>query len=421
MILYAPFGALSGFISVAQTFLANRHGLTISEGSLLNGAQLMTQWLKWIWAPAVDVTLTPKRWYRISATGSALAILTISAIPLSQKTLVLMLLVIAASGIINSIVGMSTEAMMAAITPRSEIGRVSGWFQAGNLGGAGVGGGLGLLLLETLPAPWMTGAILGSLFMACCLVLNVLPDVASHKRLPEPMSSPTPLGTQEASAGNEREALDAMKGVLKDMRDMVRTREGRLAAFLCFLPVGTGAAQSVLAQERVAAHWGAGKEVVASVQGFASGGITMVGCFAGGWLCRRMAPRTAYAAIGVALGAVACGMALSSTTVTMYVVWNFIYAFGVGMAFAAFTAVVLDSMGQGSAATKYNSFASLSNFPIWWLGLLLAWVAQKRGTPRMLYTEAALGVVGVVLFAIATRLSRRTEVAQGATPEGRAG
>src|SRR5215210_3043734 len=110
MILSSPLRALSGFISVAQTFLAARHGLTISEGSLLNGAQLITQWLKWIWAPAVDVTLTPKHWYRISATGSALAILAISAIPLSQKTLGLMLLVIAASGIINSIVGMSTEA-----------------------------------------------------------------------------------------------------------------------------------------------------------------------------------------------------------------------------------------------------------------------------------------------------------------------
>ena len=33
-ILYIPFGALGGFVSVALTFLATRHGLSITEGSL---------------------------------------------------------------------------------------------------------------------------------------------------------------------------------------------------------------------------------------------------------------------------------------------------------------------------------------------------------------------------------------------------
>ena len=64
-------------------------------------------------------------------------------------------------------------------------------------------------------------------------------------------------------------------------------------------------------------------------------------------------------------------MALSPATVTMYVVWNMTYAFGVGLSYAAFTAVVLSAMGAGSGATKYNMYASLANFPIWWLGLLL--------------------------------------------------
>ena len=53
-ILYLPFGALSGFIQVALTFLATQHGLSISEGALLNGASMLTQWLKWLWAPIVD-------------------------------------------------------------------------------------------------------------------------------------------------------------------------------------------------------------------------------------------------------------------------------------------------------------------------------------------------------------------------------
>ena len=52
-ILYFPFGALGGFIGVALTFLGTRHGLSISESAFLNGASMMMNWLKWIWAPLV--------------------------------------------------------------------------------------------------------------------------------------------------------------------------------------------------------------------------------------------------------------------------------------------------------------------------------------------------------------------------------
>jgi hypothetical protein len=89
--------------------------------------------------------------------------------------------------------------------------------------------------------------------------------------------------------------------------------------------------------------------------------------------------------------------------VAMYVGWNMIYAFGVGLSYAAFTAMALTAIGKSAAATGYNVFASLSNFPIWWLGLLLGWVADHRGAPSMLLTEAALGVVGVFIFAGVTR------------------
>jgi len=74
-ILYLPFGALSGFVSVALTFEASQHGLSISEGALLNGAQLLSQWLKWMWAPLVDATLSPRRWYVISTGLSAVGVL----------------------------------------------------------------------------------------------------------------------------------------------------------------------------------------------------------------------------------------------------------------------------------------------------------------------------------------------------------
>ena len=389
-ILYIPFGELGGFVSVALTFLATRQGMSITEGSLLIGAQMLTSWLKWLWAPLVDTTLSPKRWYLFATSASALGVVAMAVIPLGSDTLPLLLGVIAVASLINSIVGMAIEAIMAATTPVSQQGRVSAWFQAGNLGGAGVGGGLGLVLLETLPEPWMAGSIMGACFLACCAALPFVPNVQAHR----------------AVGG----AVGAVKSVAGDLWKMVKTRGGLLSAFLCVLPIGTGAAAGTLTQAEVAAHWGAGATEVALLQGVLAGVITAAGCFVGGWLCDRFHPRTAYAGIGVALAATAVGMAVSPATVAMYVVWTMTYSFLVGLAYAAFTAVVLNAIGSGSAATKYSLFASLSNFPIWWLGLLLGRVADLNGANAMLLTEAGLGVLGVVLFAAASSAVGRTRL-----------
>src|SRR5438477_7294197 len=81
-ILYLPFGALSGFVQIALTFLATKHGLSISEGALLNGVSMVSQWLKWVWAPAIDVTLSPRKWHVISTAASAAGVFAMCVIPL---------------------------------------------------------------------------------------------------------------------------------------------------------------------------------------------------------------------------------------------------------------------------------------------------------------------------------------------------
>jgi PAT family beta-lactamase induction signal transducer AmpG len=300
-VLYLPFGALTGFVQIALTFLATEHGLSISEGALLNAAQMISQWLKWLWAPIVDVTLTPRRWYVISTAASALGVLGMSIVPLGPSTLGLLLAIIAAASLINSVVGMSIEAMISSCTPPDQIGRTSAWFQAGNLGGTGLGGALGLFLITSLPAPWMAGAIMGALFMACCVALRFTPFVPTHA---------------EAGPGG---ALAGVKGVVRSLGKMLKTKGGVLSAILCALPIGTGAAQVVLTQANVAGFWGAGKQEVELLQGLLAGFVTTLGCFAGGWICHRVHPRTAYAGIGLAMATAAAMMAICPATVIMYI------------------------------------------------------------------------------------------------------
>jgi hypothetical protein len=185
---------------------------------------------------------------------------------------------------------------------------------------------------------------------------------------------------------------------------MLRTRAGILAALLCFLPMASGAASIVLTQATVAARWGAGASAVETVQGLSAGVVMTLGCFAGGWICQRVEPRTAYAGVGLGHALIACAMAIAPATVAMYVVWNLAYAFGLGVGYAAFTALVLDAMSPGSAATKYTLLVSLSYFPTWWLGLVLARVADTHGARAMLAVEAAFGFAGVAAFMAAMAL-----------------
>lgn len=387
-VLILPFGALGGFVGVGLTFMATQHGLSVTEGAFLGAAQLVTQWLKWLWAPVVDITLTPARWHVGSTALSSLAVLVMALIPLSSATLPALLVVIGIAGLVNSVVGMAVEAMIAASTPPAQIGRTSAWLQAGNLGGTGFGGGLGLFLLEHLPSAWMAGAIVAALMFACCLALPFAPRVPRAPHAPR--------------------ASLAVGWVARQLWTMLRTPGGLLAALLLVLPIGTGAAAGVLTQAEVARAWGAGVTEVALLQGVLAGVITAAGCFAGGWVAHRWPPRQAYAGIGLVMAAIASAMALAPATVATYVVGSMVYNFVVGVAYAAFTAVVLEAIGAGAGATKYSVFASLSNFPIWWLGLLLGWIADHHGANAMLHAEALLGVLGVVVFALAAlHLGRR--------------
>lgn len=388
-LLIVPFGATSGFVSVALAYLATKVGLTVEQGATLIAVSLFPNVWKFFWAPIADRTLTRKRWYLISAVACALGMAAMATLPLGPKTLLPMSVIIFFTSLAATFLGFSVEALVAHITPAHERGTVSGWFQAGNLGGSGIGGGLGLWLLNTLHAPWQAGLILAVAMGLCALPLRFLPDVPAD--------------------GGEGTLVQAIKDVAIDMWQVLKSREGILCGVLCFVPIGTGAAGGVLTQAEVAAHWGAGAHEVEVVQGFLTGSVSMVGCLVGGYACARLfGSRRAYAVFGALMASVTAAMALSPMTVTSYVGFNLAYAFTTGLCYAAFSSFVLDAIGKGHAATKYNGFASLSNTPIWYVGLVLARAETRWGPKGMLLTESGMGIAGIVVFAVVALLVGRT-------------
>ncbi len=181
-VLILPFGATIGFVSVALAFLATRHGLTVQQGAELIAAGLFPNVWKFFWAPIADTTLSRKRWYGLSCVLCAAGMFAMAAVPLGPGTFLLTQAVIMITAVAATFLGFAVEAMVAHLTPPADRGRVSGWLQAGNLGGNGVGGGLGLWLLHTLPAPWQTGLVLAGATLACAAVLPLLPEVPAESR-----------------------------------------------------------------------------------------------------------------------------------------------------------------------------------------------------------------------------------------------
>ncbi len=177
--------------------------------------------------------------------------------------------------------------------------------------------------------------------------------------------------------------LDALRDVLVDLWDtIVRSRSGLLAMILCFLPVGAAAATGLFAA--IAGRWNTSADAVALYTGVLGGVVAAVGCLAGGWLSDQMDRKRAYAVAGAFLAVVAIAMALGPHNQAGYAVFTLAYQFGSGLAYGAFTGFVLEAIGRGAVATKYNALASLSNIPIWYMTEIDGSVSERWNPDVML-------------------------------------
>ena len=387
MVLILPFGIMSGYLTVTIGWQLAKAGVSVGAIAALVAASYLPHTWKFFWAPIADTTLDHRRWYLITGILSAVGVVATGLVPPTEHNLPLLTAVVLVSNIAVSFVGMTTQGMMAYGVPESEQGRAGGWFQAGNLGGGGLGGGAGLWLAERIHHPAAPGLILG---IACALCLLALPLVqeAPHEK-------------PEGGIGRR------IAGVGKDIWHLACSKPGLLALILCFLPIGSGAAAGLWSA--VASDWNASANTVALVTGVFSGVIMAVGCLAGGWMCDRMDRKTAYMLFGIAQALCAVGMGALPHTEFWYTVMTSVYAFVTGLTYAGFTAFVLEAMGMGAAATKFSLYASLSNTPIAYMTSIDGWAHGRFGPSGMLYGEAIAGAIGLVFFVLV-----RTTVARGA-------
>jgi len=388
--LFAPFGISSGYVGVTLAFLLARSGLSTLEITTIIAGTLWVQTWKVLWAPVVDTVGNPKLWYGLGAAGIGATMLAMSVLPATARGVPAITVLALVSSAASTLTSMSSEIFLAQSVPSEMQGRASGWAQAGNLGGGGVGGGLGLLLAEHVSQPWVSGAVLAAICLLCWGCVRFVPPVRRTRSVPR--------------------YLDALKGVVRDVWEVARSRVGTLALILMVLPIASGAAP----WSAIAGEWGAGADLVAIVNGVVGGLAAAAGALVGGYLCDRMSPGRAYCVFGLVAGVACVVMAWWARTPAAFVVFTLAYSAAVGCGFAAYSAIVLDAIGQRSAATNFNLMSAVANVPLAVMTSFDGWVHDRFGTVAMLYGELLLPAATIVGFAVFVVATRPRAQAQGA-------
>ncbi|HEY0106736.1 MAG TPA: MFS transporter [Rhizomicrobium sp.] len=389
LLLCTPFGASNGYLVVTLGYLLAHAGVSVSAIAGLIALSLVPQTWKVLWAPVVDTTLNSKLWYLLAAVVSAATLGSIGLFPISQAGLFVITILVVASSAATTFLAMAAENLMAHATPEAEKGRAGGWYQAGNLGGQGVGGGAALWIAQHFEAHWLPGAAMAALFLVCCAAL---------------------LFISEPPADHRHDSyFRSLSNVVTDVWNTAKSRAGYLALLICFLPIGSGAASNLWSS--VAGEWHASADTVALVNGVLGGVTSAFGCVIGGYFCDRMDRKFAYALFGIFLAAAALAMAVAARTPPMFVIFTLLYAFISGFNYASFSAVVLEAIGKGAAATKYNLYASLSNAPIAYMTTIEGFAYTHWKGDGLLWADAVAGLVAVAFFFAVSAATRPRAVA----------
>src|SRR5215510_623310 len=218
MVLFLPFGATVGFVQVTIGYTARQQGLGDAAIAEIIAINLLPHTFKFLWAPIPDTTFSRRGWYLISNIFSTVTLIILGFVPVRSDTMSLLKLLTFVNSLAITFLGMAVEGLLANVVTDQQRGSASGWLQAGNLGGAGIGGGVALWLAQRIG---VSGAFL---IAALALMMCSMALLKIH----EPVRP-----SHESIAG-------ALRGVIVDLwQTILRSRTGLLAMILCFLPVGS--------------------------------------------------------------------------------------------------------------------------------------------------------------------------------------
>lgn len=378
-LLMLPAGISQGFVFVTLPYLLTHNGFSVAQTAAIVALGTSPSLFRFVLGPVVDVSLSLRKWYWISIAAIVVTLLLLSVTPFTVKGAAVLSVLVFISQVAVNISFLPIGAFMAKTVEESKKGKASGWYQAGSLAGTGIGGGAGLWIANHFNAP-VSGIALSIACLAFALIVLSLRDIEHQK---------------------EKTLKQELSGLGKDLLSMIKVPVTLFAIILILVPIGTGAMANLWSA--MAEDWKVDADTVALITGLLSGLISSLGCVAGGYLADRRGIWFAYLGSGVACALVTIVMAVMPMQSTVYIAGVLVYAFTMGMIYAAFTSVVLFAIGKKHAATKFSLMGSIGNIPVVYMTSFDGWMHDQYNSKIMLMAEAIIGITFVILFTIVLR------------------
>jgi MFS family permease len=381
--LVLPSGVSSGFASITLSFILVRAGFSVATAASIVAIGVSANLWRFLWGPVADLTLTARRWYLVGLVAASVSLLLLGFIPLEQRMVGIFTILVFISQVAGTLIVLPLGGLMAHTVAEEAKGRAAGWYQAGNLGGNGVGGGMGVWL-----ASHFSKEISSTGMAVVMLVSGLAIYFVSDVRI---------VATESFG--------ERMRILWRDIYAMVRSAIPLFTIILVCSPIGAGAMNNLWSA--VAPDWQAGPDRVALVTGVLNGVVSALGCVMGGWVADRVGRWWSYFGSGVAIALVASLMAFAPRTPLGFTIGVLVYSLFCGMAYAAFSAVVLYAIGRGAASTKYATLSSLGNIPVVYMTASNGWIHDRYGTAWMLHSEALVAIACVILALVVLRFITR--------------
>jgi MFS transporter, PAT family, beta-lactamase induction signal transducer AmpG len=379
--LGVPNGLANAIIVLLMPYVLRRQGVAVDRiAEIVALASIPNVWY-FLYSPVVDLGLRRRTWILLSATTAGLC--AALAVLASSGSLTLLTVLLFASGTVGSLISSANGALLSFLDPAVR-GRASGWYQAGNLGGGTIGGGLAIWLADRTGLP---GLALG------VMVLIVLPATAAFL-----IAEPAP---------HRRAFIPLFADLFSDLREVLWSRRTLVGLVFFLSPVGSAAVVNLASGLGPDYHAPAGE--VMWISGIAGGLLSALGSLVGGFVCDRMNRMLAYALSGGLSALFAAYLAFAPATPWTYGLGYSGYSITAGFAYAVFTALVLEVMGhrRHAAGTAYSLFVATGNVPI----LYMTWldgVGYKYKAVRGLMTvDAVANGMGALLLLLVARSAQR--------------
>jgi PAT family beta-lactamase induction signal transducer AmpG len=376
LFLVLPSGISQGFIAVSLPFILTQNGFSVAAAATITALGISSNIWRFVLAPMTDLSFSLHKWYLAGNILCAFTLSLLCFIPVETGTIGLLTVFVFISQVAANLIVAPVGGFMAKTIPEEKKGRAGGWYQAGNLGGEGLGGGAGIWLYTHYS--YQAALIILSLtILVCSFALWFVPQVYAEK---------------------DMLIKERFRIITLDIRNLLRSPVAIFTSIVIILPIGIGAASNLWSS--VATDWHVKADTVALVTGTLSAIFCVAGSVAGGWIADKSGRWLAYFGAGALMASVTLGMTFFEYTPETYAIGVLSYAFTFGLANAAFSAIVLHAIGKGMASTKYALISSLGNIPFPYMTVFDGWLHDAYGIKMMLLGETFMGISFVVISVI---------------------